>query len=53
MGERARGRRDRFMLPRYVRIVDDLPRTETSMRVRKRQLRAEGVTTDTWDRLDG
>jgi carnitine-CoA ligase len=37
-------------VPRYVRVLDDLPRTEASMRVRKHELRAEGVTPDTWDR---
>lgn len=40
----------RFMVPRYVRVVDDLPRTEASMRVRKHELRAEGVAPDTWYR---
>jgi carnitine-CoA ligase len=43
-------RMPRFMLPRYVRVVGDLPRTEASMRVRKHELRADGVTADTWDR---
>ena len=42
-----------FMLPRYVEVVDDLPRTEASMRVRKHELRARGVTADTWDRDAG
>jgi crotonobetaine/carnitine-CoA ligase len=40
----------RFMLPRYVEVVDDLPRTEASMRVRKHELRNQGVTDSTWDR---
>ncbi len=40
----------RFMLPRYVEVVDDLPRTEASMRVRKHEIRARGVTDDTYDR---
>jgi crotonobetaine/carnitine-CoA ligase len=43
-------RMPRFMLPRYVQVVDDLPRTEASMRVRKHELRARGVTAATWDR---
>jgi carnitine-CoA ligase len=43
-------RMPRFMLPRYVEVVDDLPRTEASMRVRKHELRARGVTAATWDR---
>jgi crotonobetaine/carnitine-CoA ligase len=42
-------RMPRFMLPRYVRVVDDLPRNETTSRVRKQQLRDEGVTETTWD----
>ena len=32
------------MLPRYVEVFDDFPRNETSMRVRKNELRARGVT---------
>ena len=43
-------RMPRYMLPRYVQVVEDLPRTEASMRVRKHELRDRGVTTDTWDR---
>jgi crotonobetaine/carnitine-CoA ligase len=43
-------RMPRFMLPRYVEVVDDLPRTEASMRVRKHELRTRGVTGATWDR---
>ncbi len=38
-----------FMLPRYVRLAADLPRTPT-LKVEKHRLRAEGVTSDTWDR---
>ena len=43
-------RMPKFMLPRYVEVVDDLPRTEASMRVRKHEIRARGVTDATWDR---
>jgi crotonobetaine/carnitine-CoA ligase len=43
-------RMPRFMLPRYVEVVDDLPRTEASMRVRKHELLNRGVTATTWDR---
>ncbi|MBI5921730.1 MAG: AMP-binding protein [Betaproteobacteria bacterium] len=39
----------KFMVPRYIRILDRLPKTPTE-RVQKFQLRQEGVTTDTWDR---
>ena len=38
-----------FMLPRYVRIVDALPKTPTQ-KIQKHILRAEGITADTWDR---
>jgi crotonobetaine/carnitine-CoA ligase len=38
-----------YMIPRYVRVVGDLPRTPTH-KVEKHSLRAEGVTADTWDR---
>ena len=43
-------RMPKFMLPRYVDVADDLPRTEASMRVRKHELRDRGVTPTTWDR---
>ena len=33
----------RYMLPRYVQVVDDLPRTEASLRVRKHELRDRGM----------
>lgn len=38
-----------FMIPRYLRFMDALPKTPTE-RVLKYQLREEGVTPDTWDR---
>ena len=38
-----------FMVPRYVRVVDELPKTPTQ-KVQKHLLRTEGVTADTWDR---
>ncbi len=38
-----------FMVPRYIRVLDELPKTPTS-KVEKHRLRAEGVTEDTWDR---
>ena len=43
-------RMPRFMVPRYIDLVDDLPRNETSMRVKKMELRQQGVTSTTWDR---
>jgi crotonobetaine/carnitine-CoA ligase len=38
-----------YMVPRYIRIVDALPKTPTE-KVQKSQLRIEGLTSDTWDR---
>ncbi len=38
-----------FMVPRYVRIVSALPKTETN-KIQKAGLRKEGITADTWDR---
>ncbi len=38
----------RFMVPRYFRAVDAMPFTPTG-KVRKVQLRDEGLTEDTWD----
>jgi carnitine-CoA ligase len=43
------GHMARFMVPRYVRFPERLPKTPTE-RVQKYQLREEGVTADTWDR---
>lgn len=37
-----------FMMPRYLKVVDELPRTPT-MKVRKVELRAAGVSESTWD----
>jgi len=38
-----------FMIPRYIRFMETLPKTPTE-RIKKNQLREEGVTKDTWDR---
>lgn len=38
-----------FMVPRYVRILPQLPKTPTQ-KILKHVLRSEGVTQDTWDR---
>jgi crotonobetaine/carnitine-CoA ligase len=37
------------MVPRYIRIVDELPKTPTQ-KVQKVELRKAGITADTWDR---
>ena len=41
-----------FMVPRYIRIFDDLPKTP-SVKVQKTSLRSAGVAADTWDREAG
>ncbi|MCR8825796.1 AMP-binding protein [Pseudosulfitobacter koreensis] len=43
------GRLPRFMVPRYLRVMDTLPKT-ASGKVQKHVMRAEGVTPDTVDR---
>tara|TARA_B100000029_G_scaffold119241_2_gene112497 strand:+ start:9094 stop:10788 length:1695 start_codon:yes stop_codon:yes gene_type:complete len=40
----------KFMIPRFIRFRDALPKTPTN-RVQKVKLREEGVTKDTWDAL--
>ncbi len=37
-----------FQVPRYIRIVEQMPKTQTE-RIEKFRLRNEGVTEDTWD----
>ena len=49
MADFAAGRLARHMVPRYVRIVDAMPRTETE-KVAKHVLKELGVTADTTDR---
>ncbi|MEY4862222.1 MAG: hypothetical protein RLZ51_317 [Pseudomonadota bacterium] len=44
-----RPRMAHFMLPRYVRLLPELPKTPTS-KVLKHELRQQGITVDTWDR---
>ncbi|MCU1376000.1 MAG: hypothetical protein JWO68_3286 [Actinomycetia bacterium] len=40
----------KYMLPRYVELVDELPKTPTN-RVRKEQLRQAGPGREVWDRF--
>ncbi|MEQ3549529.1 AMP-binding protein [Pseudonocardia nematodicida] len=48
----CRGRIPEFAVPRFVRLVDALPKTP-SEKVRKAALRDDGITTDTFDRQAG
>jgi crotonobetaine/carnitine-CoA ligase len=43
------GKMAHFAIPRYVRFMDALPRNHAE-RVQKTELRADGITADTWDR---
>jgi len=38
-----------FMVPRYIELIDALPRTPTN-KVRKKQLKQRGIGGNTWDR---
>ena len=41
----------RYAIPRYVEIMDELPKTGTQ-RVRYQELKERGITAGTWDRMD-
>jgi crotonobetaine/carnitine-CoA ligase len=43
-------RMPRHMVPRYIEVVAELPRTPTA-KVMKAELRSQGVTPTTWDRV--
>lgn len=43
-------RMPRFMVPRYIEFMTDLPRVSMSAKVRKAELRSQGITDATWDR---
>ena len=47
--DHCQGKIAHFAVPRYVRFMDALPRNHAE-RVQKTELRAAGVTDDTWDR---
>jgi crotonobetaine/carnitine-CoA ligase len=40
----------RFMIPRYVEFIAELPKTDTTQRVRKMILREDVLNENTWDR---
>jgi crotonobetaine/carnitine-CoA ligase len=43
-------RMPKFMVPRYVEFVDELPKTEATMRTQKVKLRERALNERTWDR---
>jgi carnitine-CoA ligase len=49
LADHCAARMARFMVPRYIRFVAELPRTPTD-KVEKFRLRQAGITADTWDR---
>ncbi|MGH9030621.1 MAG: AMP-binding protein [Acidimicrobiia bacterium] len=40
----------RYMVPRFVEVMDALPKTEATMRIQKAKLREEPLSPATWDR---
>lgn len=40
----------RFMVPRYIEFVDELPKTQATLRIIKADLRRRGTGPRTWDR---
>ena len=40
----------RFMVPRYIEFVDELPKTQATLRIIKADLRKRGLGPHTWDR---
>ena len=44
-------RMPRFMIPRYVEFIDELPRTEATFKVQKVKLREDPLNDRTWDRV--
>jgi crotonobetaine/carnitine-CoA ligase len=42
----------RFMVPRYIEFVDELPKTLATLRVIKGDLRQRGIGPETWDAKD-
>ncbi|MCB0995312.1 MAG: AMP-binding protein [Acidimicrobiales bacterium] len=50
LAEWLQPRMPKYMIPRYVDIVEEFPRNETTMRVKKHELRAAGITASAWDR---
>jgi crotonobetaine/carnitine-CoA ligase len=49
MLEYLRPRLAHFMLPRFVRVLAELPKTPTQ-KIQKHLLRADGIAVGTWDR---
>jgi crotonobetaine/carnitine-CoA ligase len=43
-------RMPRFMLPRYVELVGELPKTEATNRIKKSELKKDPLNDNTWDR---
>jgi crotonobetaine/carnitine-CoA ligase len=38
-----------FMLPRFIRVIEALPKTPT-LKIKKHLLKEQGVSEDSWDR---
>lgn len=42
----------RYAVPRFVEFFDALPKTGSN-KIKKQELRSQGITPDTWDREAG
>ena len=49
LAEHLVSRMPHYMVPRYIRIMQELPRTATN-KVKKVEIREAGITPDAWDR---
>lgn len=47
------GRMTRFMVPRYIEVIDAFPKTQATERIIKAELRGRGIGPRTWDREKG
>lgn len=43
-------RMPRYMVPRYIEVLDELPKTLGTLKAKKAELRKRGITATTWDR---
>lgn len=49
LAEDLASRMTRFMVPRYIEFIDELPKTQATLRVIKADLRKRGIGPHTWD----
>ena len=49
LADELASRMTRFMVPRYIEFIDELPKTQATLRVIKADLRQRGIGPHTWD----